>query len=275
MTNARGALCLQCRTALAVGEPCDVSSNHRVVSLAEPSERARALDAVWGPPHLRAGKAAAVSGSGGAAGGLFEGCGACGDLGGGGGEIGGIIVMILIVAIAAIAIWWITTRIVHAVRNHRARVRPQGAIALPVPRQRVEGKVTAGEAWGIELTHGDALGSKVTLRDGGTPGFQLTLDDGKVIHVPAGRVRLDGEGAKVDGQAAARRADPEYREHDDHAVIPWERAEEVRVAVGDRVELLGPLDQRPDPDALAGGYRDAAPSILVPAGIARLRILRT
>lgn len=268
--DARGALCLVCRTALAPGETCDGGPHHKAVRLAEPAERAKALDRVWGPPHLRAKGVASATATGGGVGGLFEGCGGCGDLAGGG-ELGAVILVIVIAAIAFIAIWWISTRIAHAIRNHRARLRPQGAVALSTPRGSIAGTVTRGEAWGVELRHDDALGSKVMLRDGATSGLQITVDDGRVLEVPAGRARVFGDGEKIDGAAAARRVDPAYRDQDNHAVIPWDRAEEVKLAVGDRVELYGALDQRPDPNAREVGYRDAAASILMPAGVPWLR----
>ena len=288
MAAARSALCLDCRAALARGERCDGGARHRVVRLDEPTERGRALDEVWGPPHLRARKAAAVGGTSGGTAGLLDGCGGCGELGDCGGavgsEIGAALLVVLVVAIVAVLLWWIGSKIVHAIRRHRARLRPRGVKWRPGGPAALRGTVTAAvgvtapvtdaacAAWGLRLRHGDALGGDLMLRDGESAGLEITLADGARVQIPAGRLRLDGTGERIDGADRHVRAlDPFATAKDPFLPLAHDRGEELRLAVGDTVELLGPVEPRPDPTASAAGYREAARAVLVPVGVPWLR----
>jgi hypothetical protein len=278
MDTGRGSMCLVCRTALAPGERCATGPKHRVARLDVPDERRQAVDTVWGPAELRGRKLAKVGGAGAGAGGLFDSCSGCsgvGDLG----ELGAVIVALVVAFIVAIAVWWIVTRIVHAVRARRARLRPRGAPRLPAPRLRLRGKLAAatGEvlatsgaacaAWGLRLRHDDALDSDVMLRDGDCAGLEIVLDDGRRVEIPAGRVRLDGAGDQIElAPAQLQRLDPRHAPDERFSPIAWQRADEVVLAIGDAVEVLGALETRPDPRGLPGGYRDAGPTLLVPAG---------
>ena len=54
--------------------------------------------------------------------------------------------------------------------------------------------------------------------------------------------------------------------------LPGETVMLREVRPGDSVELIGELVRTPTPASdLPGGYRDAAPSVLVPRGLVRLR----
>jgi hypothetical protein len=280
----RTALCLECRTALSPNERCDAHPRAAVVNLADPQQRGRAIHTVWGPPHVRARQAATAGGVGGGLGGIFEGCGAC-DLGGGlDGEAALVVIGIVIVAFAAILIYYLVKRIVHWVRVYRARPRPTGsAWKPPQPRKTLRGKVrdavglqapltfTACAAWGVVFSHDRAVNGRVTLRDGATAGLTIETDDGRTVTIPAGRVRLEGDGGResVD-EAYLRRIDREYADNA-ASPIPYDEAREVRLAVGDAVEITGGLEERFDPNA-AAGYREAAATMLVVAGVPTLRV---
>lgn len=141
------------------------------------------------------------------------------------------------------------------------------------------GTTTRCAAWLIELRYEGDWGSRTTLRAGATAGFDVELDSGERVRVPAGAVWLAGRLAQFDGYNAVATATPLIRFIDPHgAQSPWPLfsfniiAEQV-VYAGDRVEVLGEVEPRPiaaDPvpasgTAAPGGdhvFRDAPPTML-------------
>lgn len=274
---------MECRTALAPGERCDAHPKSLTLDLGDPAQRTRALDVVWGPPHLRARRAAQVGAAGGTAGGLFEGCSisSCGDCAGVdlSGEALVAILVIAVAAIVAIALYFLIKRIVYAIRAHNARVKPNGSRWQPSRVPRMRGTIqnvtpskaplsgTECAAWGIVVTEGRSSGGPIMLRDGGTAGFTLALEDGRTVTIPAGRLRVvgSGEDESVRGDYLVS-VDPQYTTGDATPVIPVDDAREVRLSAGDNVVVFGGIGERFDPNAPAG-YRDAPKTLLVVEGV--------
>ena len=108
---------------------------------------------------------------------------------------------------------------------------------------------------------------RVLVRDAWTTGLAITLDDGRAVRVPAGRLVVSYTIAhptpgvtSLDAAAIARYLawlgipPPRGR----RPVVPAELARVVRLEVGDRVKLRADLVGDEAPDNGGGGYRSAA-----------------
>jgi hypothetical protein len=99
-------------------------------------------------------------------------------------------------------------------------------------------------------------------------GLDVALDDGRRVRVPSGRVRVEGEASSVDRMRVVSHVHDLSRAPDDPAdegfdPFPYDRADEVVLRPGDRVELSAETDSVPDPDAPPAGYREGVRQILV------------
>ena len=290
-------VCLACRTMLEEGESCE-GKKHVTVSLANAAQRARLDDKVWGPDsRARAIRKAAKAGAGGGlAGGIAQNCGGCdvlsgcGDLGSAGeGALALLAVVVAVVVFAGVAIlaWAIVKWIVEWYRN---RPKPQGALYKP-PRPssravRARGRVTSGNriatpwaegtatAWAFELFQRRVFGGGAMLREGRTGGFDVMLDDGRVLRVPAGRVHIasrlakaDVEGRRLDAYLAA--ADPKREER--ASLFPYDFARATTIEPGTRIEILSDIEPKAD-DRAGHAYR-ASSGVLASTTVPVLRIL--
>lgn len=249
---ARTRICLDCRTLCTTNCP---AGHARVVDLQ--TGREQLVDAVWGPkahrPALLAAAPAAKS-----------------DSTWSGWDIFGIFELdwFALFVIAGALFWFLGAAIVKLFRKRAALATAQGAIRRgpPLLRTGQTGYVMAADetvAFGCELRHADT----VMLRDGATIGFDVRLDSGELVHVPAGLCAFDMSAAPamrdVDSYLAGIdpwRGDPDPFHHDD--------ARRVTLEPGDRVELLCELEPRAGGSA---GYRETAIASFVPRGFVRLR----
>jgi len=200
--------------------------------------------------------------------------------------------LVVLIGFAVGIVAWALFVIIRAGHRHFSRKlpSPKGAWLAPsLPRGRIRQArvLTAiGRTRGLILECKRAFGSRVMLRDGRTGGLTLQLDDGSSVHIPAGPLRVEGPAALADhltpSQVAPflRRVDPLRDQRDalsppppTEDPIPWERALEINVKEGDRVELCGELDWEPDPQQPGGGYRSAPATIAVPRGPCLLRLV--
>jgi hypothetical protein len=312
----RTSVCRECRTAYVDGETgCDKGDKHTVLSLSDEEQREQLVSEVWGPPSARrqAREAAAAGGAGGASAGAAE-CGGaecteagcetadlsgCGDAAGS--EIGAVLLAIAVVAIVCVAAYFIIRAIVRYVRKRRAakarenaRLKPRGALTRPKgmgKRTGYVGKVVGkasipdpitGEdcvAYGVKLRTNRHLTGDIMLRDAATVGFDIELDSGEVVRVPAGRVVMDLHGAdKLSDSKANRELVDAYLSEIDlyhgsiDTALPWDKAHLRLIRAGDRVSLRGDVERAVDTETsdVEHGYRDAAASILVPRGVPQL-----
>lgn len=292
----RQRICLDCRTVLGEGEPCDGGPKHRVAELSQPQARERWINEVWGPPsrRRRAKQLAKAGGGGLGAGSALEGCGGCAELGGSG-EVLAIIAAILVVALVVVVLYWVVVKIIEAIRAYRSRLKPYGAVTR-VPRLRggvVAGRVTGGagmlkspasgdpcRAFTIDLQCERFLKGATMLHDAMTAGFDVTLDDGRIARVPAGRVRLEGPTRRIELSATAAveghlaTIDPGRNVADEFDPVPYDYVAETILKDGDRVEIFGDLDASPNPDAPAQDYRQPAAMMLSPKGVPAIRVHR-
>jgi len=294
VAHDRQALCLDCRAALRAGEKCDAGLGHRVVDLRNGDGREQLLTEVWGPPDVRRRlKQMAAAGGAGAAG-SSVGVPAC--------ELGcealvfdpGFGLVIMAIVGIFMLLYVATVKAKHAIEKRRNRPVPNGARVLPrmvrgLPNRgrikAVEQEVRAvsgkrAAAFSLRLLRKKSHQSELMLSDGEGGGMTLETDSGETIIIPPGRLRLEapearlreapaeGVGCYLDALNGDYLADPQELE-----LIPYDRAEEATLRVGDRVEVRGRLERRADPTREASGYRDASAGVLVPRGVPRLKLL--
>lgn len=287
-------VCLACRTMLEEGESCE-GKGHVTVSLASAQGRSRLDDEVWGPDsRARAIRKAAKAGAGGGVvGGLAQGCdglSGCGDLGGAGeGAIAVLAIFVAVIVFAGVAIllWTLVKWIVEWYRN---RPKPQGALYKPPrPRSRVaraRGRVMSGTpiatpwteatamVWAFELFQKRVFGGGAMLREGRTGGFDVMLDDGRILRVPAGRVHIASRLGKTDvdsGRLDAYLAAADPKREDRASLFPYHFAKVATIEPGARIEIVS--DVEPQPDERAGHAYRASGGVLAPVAVPVLRIL--
>ena len=297
-TFPRARVCIDCRTLLGPKETCDGGPKHRVTSIETPTGRNALRTEVWGPPSVRrrAKQLAKAGGTSLGAGTIFEGCSGCSDCGGVALEGEFIVVVAVIALIAAVGalLYWIVVKIVEAVRAYQNRPRPNGGITKPPSLGRKAGPtgVVIGQtnmlapatgkqcvAWALDLRNERFLGTDLMLHDAETSGFEVKLDDGTLLRVPGGRIRLEGPKKRVDRsdapsletfvQTISPEDDPEDEGLD---AFPYDTVDEVVVRPGDRVRVFGALEREVDPD-VPGGYR-APNAVLVPKDVPAFRVER-
>lgn len=289
----RTQICLACRTLLQEGETCVGGRAHQTVSLAAPAGVQRLDDEVWGPDsRARQARQAAKAAAGGAgAGGFFEGCTGC-DAGGldASGEAVLIVLAVVIAAGIAILLYFLIRALVRWIREKMDQPKPHGALAkAPKPRARAvaaSGVIRAGTpmalpwaagsvfGYAMQLYEARAFGGGAMLRDAATAGFEVALDDGRVLRVPAGRIQLVGRLPRVsaeDERIERALAELVPRAPTETVLFPFDRVRGRTLGPGDRIELLGDVSIAAD-DGGGVGYRSNA-GVLVPVGVPTLRVI--
>lgn len=282
----RTTICLDCRTALPAGNPCPAGASHRVTSLRDREGREQLLDEVWGPKSLRRRiREASSAGMAGSTGGSFlNACSGC-DIGLGD-DLGILIAFILLFAAIAL-LWFVGSWLVdvwrrrHAMRTARG-ARKQGALCGPRTEQ--IGRIVATHSAEDPLTHEPCVAfatvlvqdkratPQVMLRDGATLGFEVELDSGERVRIPAGACIIDVPDRDVGTDRLDRyrlELDPQRIRMDDLEPFPCDRIAHVTLRAGQRIEVVSEL--QPVGPGDGGTYRRAPRSVLAPRGIARLR----
>jgi hypothetical protein len=284
------AVCVSCRTVMPRIAACDCEAGP-VVDLRSPRGRALLRRAVWGSnkrqKRLRAIGRAGATGLG--LGGLAEllECGA----GGVDGDLGIAVLVVaaagaLFAGVAALVSYIRTRREEKAVRN---ALRPYGARGAPAlasisggSRARVG--VAEGETFRSPLRREECLAFEISLRvdrpdaskadlvwrEAGTAGFSVRLDDGELVRIPAGPIRLSRPpaSARVSHQEARARL-PVAVDEQDVALrnVPSDAAFEHLIRPGDRVAVVSVLKRREDSGgAQKNGLRAPARMALYPVG---------
>jgi hypothetical protein len=236
----RSSLCLSCRTVLALGEPCDVCGKEVAADLGTARGRDLAFHVAWASVDTERAWPGWVYAA--------------------------IFIALLVLTIAG-TIWGVQAQsqlgwiilfggpvlmcgvfflplIVAACK--RREPRPRGTAVRPEPpagRESHAGRVAeragrgpAAEALELALDDG-----RVTLRDARSLGFEVALDSGQTLLVPAGRVRLQAPAGAARSPEAARLeawlrdVAPAGRCRE---LFPRRRAAEVVVRPGDRVRVV-------------------------------------
>jgi hypothetical protein len=286
--SALARICVACRTAYAAGDVCMGGDGHEVVALDDPAQRRRMIDAVWGDLEARRKLHASAVSTQRRMGQLIVGGGVSGFVGGVWlGPVGAA-------TLCAIGGTFVGGLIAHASRPRMPSAYPIGAPAPAWPKVSARGRVrgaigvespATGEscaAWSLVLRYDGVWGERVMLRAGASAGLEIALDGGEVLRIPAGPVALTESAQQVDDLAAARvqaivnGLDPRGRAGEAFAPLPYNVVGEALLFVGDRIEVVGPMDRvlAPAPaHAIGDGalYRDAPPSRLVPHGLPTLR----
>ena len=157
---------------------------------------------------------------------------------------------------------------------------------MPAPRQAGTAKfgvvraatATSGvAAQSVELLQTRLAANAVMLRHASTDGFEIALDDGAIVRVPAGRIRLEGTRSVVEDPGVAkalidRLIGPPLTDDDGYALVPFDVAQQVTLAVGDRVAVYGPVEFSMDAGAAPSdqyAFRGTS-RVLVPVGVPSL-----
>jgi hypothetical protein len=126
----------------------------------------------------------------------------------------------------------------------------------------------------MELYEKRVFGGGAMLRDACTAGFEVMLDDGRILKIPAGRVRILGKRERVDTDSAkiedfVQSIDPE-RDQAPRPRFPYDFARAVTIDPGDRVEILGDVEIAADATSTSGYRANAA--FVTPMGVPVLRV---
>jgi hypothetical protein len=128
-------------------------------------------------------------------------------------------------------------------------------------------------AYAIELRHEDDFGARVMFRDAICSGFEVVLEDGQSVRVPAGRIRFFGamhQQVDFDNvllETYMDRFDPRRSPSQTFDPLRYNVVYEQVIFPNDRVHLTCELQSTVDNHALPPSYREAMPTYLTPRGI--------
>jgi hypothetical protein len=280
------SICLTCRTALPSGAPCDGGPRHHVADLETVTGRKAHLQEVWGPAsrqrRLRESVRNGVAGSSvGAALQLLD-CGvSAGD------TLGAAIAAIVLVGFLFVVVGYLASKLGDTLRRRRL-LRPYGAVTRPRPPGPQD--VTLGIAVGpphpsplqgepclafsivLRSTRPGPNRSDVLWREASTCGFQVRLDSGALVEIPAGRVRIveSSRGARrVSRDRAARRL-PCGLGVDipgELSELPFDLACEEIIRPNQRVAILSRVEPRENRTRLPASPREPPNLTLVAGGV--------
>jgi hypothetical protein len=174
-----------------------------------------------------------------------------------------------------------------AARSSGPRGVALGAVGLPAALPEQRGRVRGGAcldapisgtacvAWGLCIVLDDG---SILLRDARSAGFEVELDDGRRVRIPAGRVVVDGlaasrpspiEAADAFLLALRLRPPPPPQRVDHRDPFAGHAVHEIVFATGDELTLRAEVARVPASDE-AGDYRRAARAELLVEGTAVL-----
>jgi hypothetical protein len=291
MANPWGLLdgcgvCPLCRRVVRGDRPCDLDGA-AVRPIASPADKQALIDAVWGPPLKRAElmhRLAARTRPSRAR------------------VVGSLAIGTACVALAsALGVPSLTETLLVGVigagfgmaveRPRRPLVPSGGAALVPQPRFAVgkilpchaviaPGSSTECAAWALELRYDGRWGSCITLRVGASAGFDVALDGGERVQIPAGPLWIHEALPQLDElespvfEELLRALDPTRTgETEAWPLFLFNVIGERTLQTGDRIELLGAMDREPASGPKGATYRDAPASVLVPRTAPALRLL--
>ncbi len=278
VTADRTAICLGCRTSLGEGEVCDLGCQAGTLSLANPQDRELLIHGAWDrgvvrfsaardPVNYKPLKLPAILSISGAV---------LATVGIVGGTAGGFAVVMpwLLVPILTNPS---TRKLFSGVRSdskqnhsrHQGIVQDASEIEAPASRRTCV-------AFSIRLTHAPTKSD--TLIDAYSCGFDVRLADGRVAHIPHGRIRL--EGAQNAKSLPPNREMPHWWplidpfHHPGEHMSPYPHSEIVEDVLrpGQSIVLQNQLTMTTRQHRGAD-YRDASANILEPQGVPHIKLV--
>ncbi|HZO16583.1 MAG TPA: hypothetical protein VFB62_25080, partial [Polyangiaceae bacterium] len=182
-------------------------------------------------------------------------------------------------------VWWVVTLVQRKIDARRNRLKPRGAKRARLGTDNgLVGRVVGGASSIVSAGSGSsclaydiALRSKrfrkspVMLRYGATGAFEVELDDGSRVEIPAGRIRLRGKTSTLRTSESVVRKQLALPEREEFELVPYDSVEEVLLRDGDRVAIHGELEREPLVSK-SSAYRHAC-WIYRPRTVAGIRIL--
>ena len=268
------AVCPRCRRLVPPGSPCAIDRSD-VLELADPAQRERMVEATWGPAEKRETLQRSASEK-------FRAKRLASGLGTLAGSLGLVYAATAdtTISLLAGAIGGIMGAAIA--RARRLILIPGTATDMPQWPRVGFGRIVSAEdqiispasnspcvAWALELRYHGSWGTRTTLRAGATLGFEVLLEGGERVRVPAGPLWIDGPLAQVDGEdtlvdALVDAVDPEARSSD-WQLFQFNIIVEQVLHANDRIEVLGPVEPRPITDDNVRLYRESPPTELVHA----------
>lgn len=254
----RTSICLNCRVLLPRDTPCDRSPRHEVARLDEDDGRAALRHRVWTKPGalpLPFPAKAAMTAVG-SMGMIILGT-AFGPLGllGGAALIGTPLVLS------------IESRARHprGTATYLRKVRAgSGYVGTVSGDDRFTAPLSGRSclAYALALRIDPNRVGNIVLVDSATCGFTLDCNDGRRIQIAPGRIRLDGEHDKtITDESVVRRflktVDQTLTAPDEHSPIPHDRATELILEAGARVQANGRTTE------IAMSYRESAKNLVM------------
>ena len=267
------AVCPRCRRLVPSGSPCALDRSE-VLELGDPAQRERMVEATWGSAEQREAMQRGANEK-------FRAKRVASGLGTLAGSLGLVYAATADTTIALVAGAFGGIMGAAIARARRLILIPGTATPMPQWPRVGFGRIVSGEqiispasnapcvAWALELRYQGSWGTRTTLRAGATLGFEVLLEGGERVRVPAGPLWIDGPLAQVDGEdawvdALVHAIDPDAR------ASAWQLFQfniivEQVLHANDRVEVLGPVEPRPITDDTVPLYRESPPTELVHA----------
>jgi hypothetical protein len=291
MANAWGlrddcGICPRCRRVVPGGKPCDLDG-----SIARPigtmEDKQALVDAIWGPPvkrtelmHRLTARTTTTKARIAAALTLGATCAvvmnALGVTSGAEALVAGILGTVFGVSVKSpkrILIPSGGTVIAPQPRFAAGEILPCEAVVAP-------GSGTECAAWALELRYDGRWGSRITLRVGASAGFDVALDGGERVRIPAGPLWFEGTLPQLDDMEShmleemLRTLDPTRTgDTETWPLFPFNIISEQTLQIGDRIEILGAVERELVSGQKDAMYRDAPASVLVPRASPALRLI--
>lgn len=278
MSTPRTAICLSCRTSLAEGELCDLGCQAGSLSHADLKQRELLVNGAWDrgevrfspvrdPVNYTALKVPLVLS---VAGGVLNAI----DLVGG--TIGGVFVVVPWLLVPVLA-GRSTRKLFTSQRSKELakNSRHQGVVVASTGL-RAPASTRNCVAYSIVLRHKETRSD--TLADAYSQGFDVKLADGRLAHIPAGRIRLEGAEemhfmpSAVDMTGWWREIDPYHAAHDPMPPYPHNQIREQVVVPGQSIILQNEL-RMTTRQHRGADYRDASANVLEPRGVPIIRVI--
>jgi len=279
-------ICPACRRVVRCDKPCDLDGSI-VRPIASMEDKQALIDAVWGSPasraeltHHRAARTATVGTRVVAALALGTVC------------VSVVSVIGMANGAATIVFGILGAALGVSGKAPRRLLIPSGGAAIAAQPRFAAGQILPCEAvvapgggvecaaWALELRYDGRWGSRTTLRIGASAGFNVALDGGEHLRIPAGPLWIQDplpQLAEIESpmlEELLRALDPTRSgDTEPWPLFPFNVISEQTLQIGDRIEILGAMDRELVSGQEDAMYRDAPASMLVPRAAPALRLI--